>query len=119
MAKHRTSKNPLRWLPVATLAGLALAGGVSVSAHGSHSTLSYARASVPVSVPARIPARKPVLRVQAPDTAVTLTYTVKPGDSLWGIARTHCGAGSDYPALEKANHVSSIIYSGEKITLSC
>lgn len=49
----------------------------------------------------------------------TTTYTVKHGDTLWGICRKHYGKGSLYPKLARYNHIknANIIYSGQKIKL--
>lgn len=48
------------------------------------------------------------------------TYTVKSGDTLWGIAETYLGSGSRYPELAKLNGISNpnLIYVGQVIKLS-
>jgi nucleoid-associated protein YgaU len=39
----------------------------------------------------------------APARAAPDTITVQPGDTLWSLAYTHLGRGSDWPALAQAN----------------
>ncbi len=121
-AKHKHARNPLRWVPVLTLLGLAFAGGVSVSAYStlSHNTPHHAL-SPPVSAPASIAVAKPPPEVKAPQIAVQpLTYTVRKNDSMWSIARAHCGTGTKDTALAKANHITSwVISPGQVITIIC
>ena len=46
--------------------------------------------------------------------------TVKKGDTLWGICKTHLGNGSLYPQVAKENGIANpnLIYAGQKIRLS-
>lgn len=46
------------------------------------------------------------------------SYTVKPGDSLWNIAKQFLGSGSLYPVIKKLNNLTGdIIYPGQILTL--
>lgn len=49
------------------------------------------------------------------------TYTVKKGDSLWGIAKAHYGDGSKYTKIYNANkdkiNNPNSIYPGQKLTI--
>ena len=46
------------------------------------------------------------------------TYVVKPGDTLWGIAKTYLGSGLKYPQIKKANNLTSdTIYVGQKLII--
>lgn len=53
--------------------------------------------------------------------ATTKTYVVKSGDTLWGIARTYYGNGSEYPKIFNANRniISNpnLIYPGQKLVI--
>lgn len=48
------------------------------------------------------------------------TYTVKKGDTLWGIAETYLGSGTKYKQLASLNNISNpdLIYVGQVIKLS-
>lgn len=48
------------------------------------------------------------------------TYTVKSGDTLWGIAETYLGSGTKYQQLASWNNISNpnLIYVGQVIKLS-
>lgn len=46
------------------------------------------------------------------------TYTVRSGDTLWGIAETFLGSGARYPEILEANGLTSIIiYPGQVLRL--
>lgn len=55
----------------------------------------------------------------APTTGKETTITVKKGDTLWGICKTHLGNGSLYPTVAKDNGISNpnVLKIGQKITL--
>lgn len=42
------------------------------------------------------------------------TYLVRPGDTLWGIARAH---GTTVSAIQDANHLNSLIHPGDQIVI--
>ena len=45
-------------------------------------------------------------------------YTVKSGDSLWGIAEKLLGDGNKYREIQRANHLSGdTIYPGQVLTI--
>ncbi len=48
-------------------------------------------------------------------------YTVRPGDTLSGIAGTYCGNPGDYPSLASASHIANpnVIDPGEAVRLAC
>lgn len=46
------------------------------------------------------------------------TYTIKSGDTLWGIAAKHLGSGTRYPEIKSLNGLTSdTIYPGQKIKI--
>lgn len=48
-----------------------------------------------------------------------IEYTVKKGDTLWGIAKKHLGSGALYPEIKRINNLTSdIIYPGQVLRLS-
>lgn len=122
MAKHRPARNRFRWIPALTLTGLVLIGGVSVSAY-SNNTPSHVL-SAPVSVSHSVPFPKPLPKVSVPQKAAqapVARYTVRNGDTLWSVAKAHCGTGTDDTALAKANHIANAnaVSPGEVIILNC
>ena len=61
---------------------------------------------------------KPVDPAPAPDKNKERTYTVKPGDSLWGIAERELGNGMRYEELKQFNGLSDYtIYPGQILLL--
>lgn len=79
--------------------------------------------AVPVKPPA--PPQPPIKPVEnSTSTAPTQkTYTIKYGDTLWGIAQRYVGDGSRYPEIMAVNHglpsgnPPNYIYSGQVIVL--
>jgi LysM repeat protein len=53
--------------------------------------------------------------------AVTSSYVVQSGDTLYNIAARFCGNGADYPRLAAASGIANpnIIYKGQRIVLAC
>lgn len=116
--------------PGDTLSGIAAKHGLSLSsiltANGmSVRTIIYpgqkirlsakvapAPVAKPVSKPAAKPAPKPVAK-----PAAAKTYTVRPGDTLSGIASTH---GVSLSSLMSANgmNLNTVIYPGQKIKIT-
>jgi nucleoid-associated protein YgaU len=52
------------------------------------------------------------------------TYTVKPGDTLWGIAQAHCGDGSVWPKIWHDNGAviggnPNLIRPGQVLQVNC
>ena len=101
-----------RGLPLLLLMGIA-AGAL---AHA----LMVPRASVTQWIPpahrtaavtAKAPPRKP--------QPVVATYTVRPGDTLSGIAMAHCPKMSDWVHLQGSNHITGDLSLGEVIRLAC
>lgn len=122
MARHKHARNPLRWIPVLTLAGIAVIGSVSVNAY---STPRQQALSSTVSAPASTPQDKPPLTMKVPqETApAVLTYTVRSGENLWGVAVKFCGNGNDWHGLLKASPGLGLnpnaISPGEKVQIDC
>lgn len=56
-------------------------------------------------------------KTEATSTSYT-TYTVKKGDSLWGISKKLLGKGSKYPQIQKANGLTrNLIRVGQKLKI--
>jgi nucleoid-associated protein YgaU len=52
------------------------------------------------------------------------SYTVQPGDTLWGIAQSQCGDGSVWPAIYYQNkwiigNNPNVIRPGQVLTVNC
>lgn len=47
------------------------------------------------------------------------TYTVKPGDTLWAIAKAFCGSGAEYERIAKKNRLKNpnLIYPGQVLKI--
>lgn len=55
---------------------------------------------------------------QAPTAKPTNTYTVRKGDSLWGIAQSELGDGERYPEIKQWNNLKTdLINPGDKLTI--
>lgn len=57
-----------------------------------------------------------------PHPAVAQEYTVRPGDTLYGIAADMCGNGEDWPGLYRSSRLGpdpNLIFPGEKINVNC
>ena len=54
------------------------------------------------------------------ETAATVNYVVKKGDTLWAIAKKYLGSGTKYPQIASENNIKNpnLIYPGQvfKIT---
>lgn len=50
-----------------------------------------------------------------------VTYAVRPGDTLTGIAREKCGHPGDWQELQRINHIGNpnAITAGKVITITC
>lgn len=98
-----------------------LIGFVTFAAHEGHlSVTPRPAATAPAHYPRLVP---PVLpRPVQPHPAV-LTYHVRSGDTLWGIAGAHCGNPLKWPHLWHANqkliHDPDLIYPRMEIHLVC
>lgn len=64
-------------------------------------------------------ATKPTASSKEPVASTIRTYTVRPGDTLWGIAAAHLGSGLRYPEIVALNGLESeIIYPGQILKIS-
>ncbi len=67
--------------------------------------------------------KKVVVRedINSPKPTETITYTIKNGDSLWGIAKSHYGDGNLYTKILSANSDkitnANLIYAGDTINI--
>lgn len=63
------------------------------------------------------PTAKPEASTNTSTTSYT-TYTVKKGDSLWGIAKKLLGKGNKYPQIQKANGLkNTLLRVGQKLKI--
>lgn len=86
---------------------------VSVSRGQKYKTTASSSTKTTVTVPENMPA--PVVKQSEPTY-----YTVKKGDTLWGIAVQFYGDGSKYPKIVKANPQiknPDLIYPGQKFVI--
>lgn len=62
---------------------------------------------------------KPAASTKEPVASAVQTYTVRSGDTLWGIAATYLGSGSRYPEIMAINGLKSeIIHPGQVLKIS-
>lgn len=67
---------------------------------------------------ATVPATNTSTNVSTNTSTNYTTYTVKKGDSLWGIAKKLLGSGTKYTQIQKANGLSSsLIRVGQKLKI--
>lgn len=69
--------------------------------------------AVPAGPPGRVAAARPA------NQEMPREYTVKPGDSLWMIAKRLTGNGSNYTAIAQKNGIKNpdLIYPGQKLVI--
>lgn len=62
---------------------------------------------------------RPTTNSPAISVNATYMYTVKKGDTLWGIAKKYYGNGSKYTVIQKANKISNpnLIYVGQRLSI--
>lgn len=113
--QHAKPKRPWKAVTVGigVLAAIGVTMGLVLSGGG---TPPVATREIPAAAPSVQPrgiATKPPVVVPAP------TYTVRQGDTLWTVAASKLGAGTDWTKLAFANHLSasSVLSPGEKLKL--
>lgn len=117
MGKHARKRRRGWVLPVIITSVLA---SVLALAAGTAHVLNARSAGRPLPVFTSDPSfPEPPQTPSAP--ARTITYTVHPGDSLTGIARSQCGHPDDWASLQKVNHIGNpnAISAGEIIRIAC
>lgn len=121
MAKHKSARNPFKWIPVITLAGLAALGIAGVNQGSTPHTALRSTENVSRAAPVR--SLPPGLSEpqKAPVPAVQQTYTIRSGDTLWSVAQAHCGSAGDDRALASANHIgnANAVFPGKVLVLDC
>lgn len=108
-------------VPSAILGGIVLLGaGNAIAQYTQSPVASPAAISRPqvASVP-DVPFHHPVQAVSPVQTVPE--YTVVQGDTLSGIAKSHCGNSDKDTALAAGNHISllSVLPLGKVLVLSC
>lgn len=100
------------------LTGLGLYLGSITSSHAAPKAAVHVQVKPrPVTYP-----REPSGHHRAPGVVAVRTYTIRTGDTLWGISVAHCGTGTDYTALWRGNKIirdPDEISPGQVITLTC
>lgn len=96
-----------------TLSGIAAKYGTTYQALASYNGISNPN-RISVGQKIKIPGKSSGTTAAASST----TYTVKKGDTLYGIALNQLGSGSRYPEIVKLNGLTSTtIYPGQKLKL--
>lgn len=74
----------------------------------------YQRLDTPQISTPNVPAREATSGASAQQS-----YTVRKGDTLWGIAARYYGKGNEYQRLASANHIknANLIYPGQVLTI--
>ena len=107
-------------MPCAAISGLAFLSAHSIAQYSASPVPSPAAVSRPevTEIPAP-PFRHPSVRL-SPVTA-TPEHTVVPGDTLSGLAKSHCGSSSKDTALAQGNHLSltSVLPLGKVLAITC
>lgn len=97
-----------------TLSGIAAKYGTTYQALASYNGISNPN-KISVGQKLKIPKKGATASQPA---AASSTYTVKRGDTLYGIALNQLGSGSRYPEIVKLNGLTSTtIYPGQKLKL--
>lgn len=107
-ARHARPRKPL--LPGLVTAAGAAAGVAALVFAFAGSSPSPVRPSSPAAsvsrkVPSRILPRVTRVLPVVPASASGTVYTVRPGDTLWGIARKLLGNGADWKQIAVANKI--------------
>jgi hypothetical protein len=96
---------------------MAIAGALVAAAPQAHAAVRIPAKATTVTEQARTDAF-----VRHDAQSATRTYTVRPGDTLSGLAQKLCGATRDWVELWHANpHITdpNLIYSGNQLTVAC
>lgn len=127
MAKHARSLTRRVIIAWAASALIIAIGGLALAIVGtSHMTSAPVRPAV--TAPPYHPSHSPIEPVRpsqglVPTPSKQLSYTVVSGDTLWGIAGSHCGNPLRWPHLWHANMKlitnPNLIFPKEVISLVC
>jgi LysM repeat protein len=118
----RPSKTNATLTTLAGGASTAFVAGALVTV--SHATPALAATTQPVQLTAQYTSDQLKIPLVKTDPSAPSTYTVRAGDTLWGISKTACGTPDDYPSLygANANAIGSdpdVIVPGQKLVLDC
>lgn len=127
MARHTRHRLGQYW-PFAValvLVLLAVAVGFTLShtVLAAHHPLPVYHPQPTATAPSYGPVPQPPVTAPVPQPVKMTAYEVKPGDTLWGIAGSHCGNPLEWRELWHANkstiHNPDLIYPKQVIELAC
>lgn len=121
--KHARQAEPhsMRATPLAAVATIA-AGGAAGLVSAPPGLLAAPPVPHSQLAPARFTGLRSFLPSLASVKAADPRYTIRPGDTLYGVAQRLCSSGSRWPSLWRANpyiHDPYLIYPGKPLKVAC